>query len=83
MVTELLIYAVRDYRKLRACEWKTMKMNGATVIVALELERLREFFLDGGADAYLEFLGDSGLTGEMLWGELVSGREGTLARLMV
>tara|TARA_R100000808_G_scaffold6998_1_gene20583 strand:+ start:24231 stop:24506 length:276 start_codon:yes stop_codon:yes gene_type:complete len=82
MVAELLVYAVKDYRRLKACKGPTIRLDGARATVEVELEKLRSFFLDGGADAYLEFLGSPGLTGELLWSRLERGQGGAIVRLM-
>ena len=76
IVAEVFVQAARDYRKLKACKWKTMKMDGAQVLVEVELSRIREFFLSGGADAYLEFLERIDLRGVDLWERLTSSKRG-------
>lgn len=76
LVAEVFVQASRDYRKLKACKWKTMKMDGANVLVEVELSRIREFFLSGGADAYMEFLERIELRGVDLWERLTSSKRG-------
>lgn len=69
---EVLLQAVRDYRKLKAARKLTLKWEGARVIVAVELERLEGFFTGVGANSYLEILEDMGLTGKVVWSHLES-----------
>ena len=76
LVAEVFVQAARDYRKLKACKWERTKMDGATVLVSVELARIREFFLSGGADAYMELLDDMELRGVDLWRRLTSSKRG-------
>jgi len=76
LVAEVFVQAARDYRKLKACKWERTKMDGATVLVSVELSRIREFFLSGGADAYMEFMDDIELGGVDLWERLTSSKRG-------
>ena len=76
LVAEVFVQAARDYRKLKACKWKKMKMDGAHVLVEVELEKVKEFFVGGGADMYMEFLDDVELSGADLWERLASSKSG-------
>ena len=76
MVAEIFVQAARDYRKLKACKWKKMKMDGAHVLVTVELEKIGGFFLGGGADAYMEFLDEIELSGADLWERLTNSKRG-------
>jgi hypothetical protein len=44
--------------------------------VEVELARIREFFLSGGADAYMEFLERIELRGVDLWERLTRSKRG-------
>jgi len=76
LVAEVFVQASRDYRKLKACKWEKTKMDGATTLVEVELARIRGFFLNGGADAYMEFMDDMELSGVDLWERLTSSKRG-------
>ena len=76
LVAEVFVQAARDYRKLKACKWKKMKMDGAHVLVTVELEKIEGFFLGGGADAYMEFLDEIELSGADLWERLTNSKRG-------
>ena len=45
-------------------------------LVEVELSRIREFFVSGGADAYMEFLERIDLSGVDLWERLTSSKRG-------
>jgi hypothetical protein len=71
IVAEVLVQAARDYRKLKGCKSATAKFDGAKIIVEVELERIKQFFTGGGADAYLELMDGLDLSGTDLWERLV------------
>jgi hypothetical protein len=76
LVAEVFVQASRDYRKLKACREEKLKMNGATTLVEVELSRIREFFLGGGADAYMGLMDDMDLKGADLWERLTNSKRG-------
>ena len=63
IVAEVIVQAARDYRKLKKCKGEESKFDGAKVIVSVELQRIKEFFINGGADAYLEMMDGLDLRG--------------------
>jgi len=74
LVAEVFVQAARDYRKLRDCGTVKTKVNGAIVVVEVELRKIENFFLGGGADAYIEFLEGLELSGADLWNRLTNSK---------
>lgn len=74
LVAEVFVQAARDYRRLRDCGTVKAKINGAIVVVDVELKKVEGFFLGGGADAYIEFLEGLELSGADLWNRLTNSK---------
>ena len=74
LVAEVVVQAARDYRKLRACKFEKTQMDGAKILVSVEMERIKRFFLKGGVDAYMELLDGLELEGSDLWDRLEGSR---------
>ncbi len=57
LATEVVAQAVQDYRRLKTYKKKKVKWAGVKVIVEVEIQRIKQFFTEGGADVWLEAAG--------------------------
>ena len=57
LAMEVVVQAIHDYRRLMTYTKDEVKWCGAKTSVSKELERVRYFFCNGGADAYFEMAG--------------------------
>lgn len=69
LAMEVVVQAVHDYRRLKTYTDDRVKWCGAWTSVSRELERIRCFFTDGGADMYFEMAGVH-FHGATIWEQL-------------
>jgi len=87
LAVEVVVQAVRDYRRLVAHKKATMKLDGATTPVTGQKKRIKQFFTNGGADSWLELAGVN-VSGRIIWKQIsqqpgrVTGEERTNRTLL-
>jgi len=66
LAMEVVVQAVQDYRRLKTYKKKKVKWAGTKVVVEAEIQKIKRFFTEGGADAWLE-TGGVRCTGSEIW----------------
>ena len=69
LAMEVVVQAIHDYRRLKTYAKDEVKWSGAKTSVTKELDRIRYFFVEGGADAYFEMAGVN-YSGKSVWEKL-------------